>query len=273
MGKEARRNRQAFLQDNPACIFCGGTIPATTKEHCPPKSLFQKKQWPEGFEFPACGPCNNGTSDDDLLIAFVGRIDPIANRGDLDGHSNGLMRSVHRQHPGLLREMFGASAIEARRRARSLGIRPDPGMTYQQSGIAHVPDRIDEAVKTLARKLSKAVYYKETGKVFPANGELRFYWFTNEIVFRGGVHPVLSKVAPMLDVEPPRIARAGQSLAGQFDYRYAMSQERDLSILQALFGRSFGFITIASTVNGVLARISANATAVTGVEQDILLTI
>jgi hypothetical protein len=66
----ATRHRQAFLRNHKTCAFCGGGAPSSTIEHCPPRSMFQHRQWPEGFEFPACQACNKGSSDHDLVIAM-----------------------------------------------------------------------------------------------------------------------------------------------------------------------------------------------------------
>ena len=78
MGSATRR-RKLFLKENPLCAFCGGAEAATTIEHCPPKALFKNKIWPEGFEFPACSKCNNDTSDYDLIVSVIARLDPFLN--------------------------------------------------------------------------------------------------------------------------------------------------------------------------------------------------
>jgi hypothetical protein len=64
------------------------------------------RQWPEGFEFAACDTCNNGTRDDDLLIAMLARLDPFQNRGDFDGKTAGLMARAHKRFPRLFGKML-----------------------------------------------------------------------------------------------------------------------------------------------------------------------
>ena len=88
---EKKNRRETFLLAHPVCVFCGGGAKATTKEHCPPRSMFQGRQWPEGFEFPACDSCNHGTSDQDLLVAMLARMDPFENQGNSDGRLAGIM--------------------------------------------------------------------------------------------------------------------------------------------------------------------------------------
>ena len=95
MGAAAQHRRQ-FLKTHTHCAFCGGSALATTIEHCPPRAMFQNRQWPEGFEFPSCKSCNLGTSDQDLLIAMLARMDPFRGKGDEDGKLTGLMRMTDR---------------------------------------------------------------------------------------------------------------------------------------------------------------------------------
>lgn len=265
MGKESRLNRAAFFEKQPHCIFCGGQQNATTKEHCPPRALFQSKWWPEGFEFPACETCNNGTGDDDVVVALIGRMDPFLNSGNKDGRVAGLMHNVNKQYPGFLKEMVGMSAGESRRAARSLGIKPPPGLTYQQTGIVNVTERMDKAVQTLAGKLSKAIYYLETGQIFPAAGDIQFHWFTNTDLFKSGSPPVL-EAFEHIEAPVPRIFRNGQNLSEQFDYRYALSEDKELALLRAVFGRAFGFVTISSPIPGKLQKIDAEMQVKTGQE-------
>ncbi len=68
------RNRatrlEQFLKQNPICCLCGGTRPATSREHAPPRVMFVDKQRPKGIEVPACDRCNLGTANADQLAAF-----------------------------------------------------------------------------------------------------------------------------------------------------------------------------------------------------------
>jgi hypothetical protein len=102
----ATRHRKAFLIANPVCAFCGGNTPAATIEHCPPRAMFQRRQWPEGFEFPACEACNQDTGDDDLVVAMLARMDPFEDRGNLDGKGPGIMAAVSQQYPGIFGKMM-----------------------------------------------------------------------------------------------------------------------------------------------------------------------
>jgi len=262
MGKQAKANRINYFNVHPHCIFCGGTQPATTKEHCPPKALFQLKQWPEGFEFPACNSCNNGTSDDDILIAWLGRIAPYEDQGDNDGKMNGLTFNLCKQHPDFLPQIF-MSPIEARRSARELGLRPPLGTTYQELGIINVPERMHDAVKAFARKLTKAIYWREKNRIFPSDGQIIFNWFTNATVLKSGSIPTFEAFESFMGTSK-KVVRAGKDLSGQFSYKYAVHSDGDLAVLQARIGKSFGFVSIVSPASGVLTKIMTKVKQRTG---------
>jgi hypothetical protein len=68
MGEAKRRElsaKERAFGKSKMCIFCGGTVPADTIEHYPPKSIFSEKKWPDGYVFPACKPCNHGSRQED----------------------------------------------------------------------------------------------------------------------------------------------------------------------------------------------------------------
>src|SRR3974390_3767141 len=61
--------------------------------------LRQRRQWPEGFEFPACDVCNGGSRDDDLLVAMLAKMDPFENKSDRDGRKPGYMKRGATRYP------------------------------------------------------------------------------------------------------------------------------------------------------------------------------
>lgn len=72
----SKRLKEKFLQENPLCCFCGGGRPAEEPDHIPSRSMFLNRQWPEGFEFPACVECNRETRYDEEIVAFISRVYP-----------------------------------------------------------------------------------------------------------------------------------------------------------------------------------------------------
>lgn len=121
-----------FIKQNPWCIFCGGHEATTTREHCPPKALFQHKAWPEGYEFPACFGCNNGTINYDRMLAMLARTDYIGDAGNSDGKFVDLVAGVHAQDASQIRAML-PSVREARTYNRRYGIVRKPGQPPQDA--------------------------------------------------------------------------------------------------------------------------------------------
>ncbi len=243
-------HRRRFLLANPVCAFCGGKVAATTIEHCPPRAMFQYRQWPEGFEFPACEACNSGTGDHDLLIAMLARMDPFTNQGNKDEKLIGLMQMANKQYPGMFKKMM-PSAIEARRQNRELGIQPAAGQSHQDTGVVKIPDEIHEAVCVLARKLAKGVFYREVATPFPDEGCLLLNWFTNSELFRTGQYMVFDLLKELSGTAPP-LLRSGQYLNDQFEYKLSLSADKTTMVLQARFGNTFGLVVFGSSIVGLL---------------------
>jgi hypothetical protein len=232
------------------CVFCGGNTPATTMEHCPPRAMFQNRQWPEGFEFPACDACNHGTADADVLVAMLSRMDPIEEKGDLDGKQNGLMRNTHKQFPGMFQKMI-LSPIEARRQNRAMGITPKPGQTHQEAAGVRVTPEMHRAVCVFSSKLAKAIFFMETGSIFPADGGLMLNWFSNADLLPNGRYKVFDILGP-LGGEVRELKRSGKSLNSQFEFKITMSADKTLLVIQAAFGKAFGTVTIGTSTPGRL---------------------
>ncbi len=245
---------QRFLLDHPWCAFCGGTEPAVEPEHCPPRSFFQHRQWPVGFEFPICKSCNAETSDDDLLIAVLGRMNPFDDTFSADGRTPGLLKGVNTQFDKLLEEMMPSTTREARQINRSLGIRPPPGYLHRESGVLKIPRRVHVAVCSVGRKLAKGVFYKySTGKAFPKDGTMLLSWYSNVELIRHGTYQAL-EILKSLPADAPEIYRSGRDLRNQFECAVTL-RNTDL-LLQARFGLGFALIVRGSTKPGYLEQLA-----------------
>jgi hypothetical protein len=233
----ATRHRKAFLTAHPVCAFCGGVTPSTTIEHCPPRAMFQNRQWPEGFEFPACDRCNGGTRDDDLLIAMLARVDPLENRGDRDGKMPGLMARAHKRHPGMFERML------------AIGEDGQP----QASGEWQITDEMRQAVDVLAAKLAKGIYWRHTQDILPNDAGLAMTWYTNADVARDGGYKLFESLQHLAG-NAPLLTRSGTYLNDQFEYKFSLSPEKHILTMQAKFGNAFGFVVFGSTTPGLLEK-------------------
>jgi hypothetical protein len=244
----SRARKDEFKRKHPWCIFCGGVAIMTTIEHCPPRAMFQGRHAPEGFEFPACSNCNHGSADDDLIVAFLARINPFEGSDRGDGRFRELAKSIRQKHPGLIEKMF-PTATEARRLNKTFGLRAPPGKTQQESGVSKCPAEIHQAIAVFAAKLSKAIYYLETEKIFPENGELVMKWTANsELVSRGG-YTLIETLTDLPGVEPV-LKRGGTHLNSQFAYKLSMANENEFFAIQAVFGFGFSIVVFGSTTVG-----------------------
>lgn len=243
---EARRKRQKLSEGNQPCLFCGGQRRATTEEHCPPRSLFKGRHWPEGFAFPACERCNGGTSDEDLWVAFLANLEDDPERLQ---QGRGLLFQLKRQDPKSLRQMFNLSATKARTAARRLNMQREPGMTYRDLGVVSIPEAANRAVGTLAGKLSKAMYHRATGRVFPVDGGIMFQWFTNAQLREHGEIRLLEALKALAATQQP-VIRNGKDLGDQFVCRHSTDAQGELHVLQVTFGGVFGFVSMFSPLAG-----------------------
>jgi hypothetical protein len=106
MGEAKRKQTatQKFIGQYPACCFCGGLRPATTREHMPPKSLFDDSHRPDKLVMPASKECNGGTSTAGLTATVVSRWVYDSAAQERADHSR-LAAQVRRQAPELLAEL------------------------------------------------------------------------------------------------------------------------------------------------------------------------
>lgn len=258
----SRKHKDAFKLAHPTCIFCGGANPMTTIEHCPPRAMFQNREWPEGFEFPACGSCNHGSADDDLIISLLARLDPFSGSGGDDGRLPLLASSIRQQHPGLISRMYPTPG-EARKLNRSLGLLVAKGKTQQESGVAKVLPEMHRAVEVFAAKLAKAIFYKETNTIFPVTGDLLMKWSANSELVTQGSYTLLNTLAD-LPGHSPNLKRGKNVLNKQFSYALSISEGNELFAIRAVFGRGFALVVFGNTQPGGLENHYKTVEEITG---------
>lgn len=86
------------------CYFCGNA--ANTIDHVPPRACFPTGYAPEGFEFPACDPCNQGTKKQDQIFGLYSMLldfdeSKMRRPEDLEKMSN-LRRGIANNYPEAL---------------------------------------------------------------------------------------------------------------------------------------------------------------------------
>jgi len=232
---QAKLKRQAhatILADHSVCIYCAGKNAATTIEHMPPISVFEGRQRPKGFEFPACGPCNNGTSHSDLVAALLARTWPDADSEIQKKDVKKLLRAVANNIPQLLHEMnVGRAGEKIARKRHNLPAHP---MRADGPLLTH-------HIHTFAAKFGFALHYEVNGKPVPAAGGVQVMWFSNVQALNDQIPQMLVDALPT----PSTLQQGVKSVAQQFKYSYATA-EGDHLLYLASFNKSFAVAGITA---------------------------
>ncbi len=232
--KHKRQAHAAILAAHSGCIYCAATNVATTIEHMPPISVFEGRQRPKGFEFPACGPCNNGTSHSDLVAALLARIWPDANSEIQKKDVRKLLRAVANNIPQLLHEMnIGRAGEKLARKQHNLPIDAHP-MRANGPILTH-------HIHTFAAKFGFALHHEVNGEPLPATGGVQVMWFSNVQALNDQIPQMLVDVLPI----PSTLQQGAKSVAEQFKYSFATA-ERDHLLYLASFNKSFAVAGITA---------------------------
>jgi hypothetical protein len=235
----AKRARQAaFLAKHPTCCFCGGSTPATTRDHLPPRSVFVEKKWPEGYEFPACLTCNNGSAGDDALIAFLSRMNPGRDHTPTEEKEWAkLLASLQEHYPGVTRGML-LGANEVRRWMTDRKVPKPPGKAYGEMPIIKIPKLLVTAVERFNAKLLRALHYKHTGRIVPSGAWTRTRWWTNANLAAGEFPQDIANLIPGVAV----LQRGKVSLQKQFSYKFGVGDNGQMGAYLAALGGAFATV-------------------------------
>src|SRR5580704_14263644 len=100
MSRRVRQRKQEFLAQHPLCCFCAGDSRTEEVDHVPGRVFFRNRNWPVGYEFPACAQCNRATSLDEQVMALVARMNMNAETEEDRQEFVKLVRAVRNNHPG-----------------------------------------------------------------------------------------------------------------------------------------------------------------------------
>jgi hypothetical protein len=219
---EAKRKLSAtkkFLMEFPTCCFCGEKRAATTREHMPPKSLFDNSHRPDKLVMPACAECNSSTSTADLTAAIVSRWNYDSGEQECLDHRR-LVARMRKQAPALSNEWDAhAGEEEAREHLRKYGVPVPP-----DAGIVTIGPETIRQLNLFAHKAVLALYFEHFRKPLPLSGGLLAFWKTKEDFARDGIPPYLFEIMPGY----------GTLIQGQwneretFEYRHAVNAKDGL---------------------------------------------
>ena len=240
MGAKSER-RKKFLAGHPICCFCGGNTPAVEEDHIPSRALFRNRQWPEGYVFPACKPCNEASRYDEQVIAFLCRAQPDIETEQDDIEANKAINALVRHHRDLVDELM-LRPTGKRKALRSLGIKKPVNVPTSEIPIisANGP-KLNAAIQSFGRKLFLALYYKHTKKILPPGGGVGVRWRSNVQIGTNNIPDEVLELAR----DFPNIERCNTSLHDQFTYRCGVSDDARGSVFLVKFRQSFvmvGFV-------------------------------
>lgn len=131
---EQRRRKERFLREHPYCCFCGGHTLATTEDHQPGRVFFRNREWPEGFVFPACVPCNAASRNSERILGVL--IHGHADDDDRSVYQKNL-ESVRREFPEQIQNLI-MTTREARNVFKDRGLKTPRGFTFSEIPLVKI---------------------------------------------------------------------------------------------------------------------------------------
>lgn len=175
---EAKRKRSAtqkLISDFPHCYMCGGARASTTREHMPPKALFDGSHRPDKLVMPACDECNGGTSTADLVASVVSRWSYSSIERNNQDHRR-LAARLRKQAPEIISEWTAPlNRLKARRHLETQGVAIPSDARFITIG----PSTIRQ-LNLFSHKLVLGLFFEHFKKPLPIAGRMSAYWRTKE---------------------------------------------------------------------------------------------
>jgi hypothetical protein len=247
---EAHRKRsttEKFIEQFPSCCFCGGLRPSVTREHMPPKSLFDNSHRPDKLVMPACDECNRGTSTADLTVAMVSRWNYESGPLERSDHTK-LSARVRRQAPELLQEWTSlGNDLAKRARARRHLVKSGVPVPHDASLVTTGPLTVRQ-LNLFAHKVILALYFEHFQHPLSDAGRFCAFWRSKEDFARGGIPPMLLDMFP----DYGTLAQGRWNERETFEYRHAINPDGGLFGCFARFRRGFFVLGFAAANAAVL---------------------
>lgn len=139
------------------CVLCSIGA-ATTQEHVPPQSFFERPYPDNLITVPACQKCNLGSHlDDEYFLAFLASREIGGATPTLEHVQKRVTRGLHRQGFPRLRQRLIASS--------ELTVTKDPKTGMHELTLATRPE--SDRVKRTIQKQVRGIVYHLTGHTVP----------------------------------------------------------------------------------------------------------
>lgn len=115
------------------------------------------------------------------------------------------------------------SANAKRRYLQSMELTVPEGKAAGEVGLVQLPPEMLQAVDVVLLKLARAIHYKQTGRIVPADGHVHISYFPPQELGKRMEATVLP-----LFTETDKMVRNGVDLGSQFSCRYQVSDDGEL---------------------------------------------
>jgi hypothetical protein len=210
-----------LLAEFPDCAICGGIKRASTREHMPPKALFDNSHRPDKLVFPACHDCNNGTSNSDLVASLVSRWGMDSSEQSHVDHSK-LSTQIKRQAPEVVQEWNAINNPFEQQRARRHLEKHGVAVPSDASTVSIGPLTIRQ-LNIFSHKATVALYFEHFRKPLASNGKLHAIWRTKED-FAFGVPQELLNLLPGYAT----MIQGSWNLSEIFEYKFSTNDTQGL---------------------------------------------
>ena len=225
--------RKAFFADHPRCCFCGGGASAVEEDHIPARTMFRRREWPQGYVFPACIDCNRASAIDELAMSWLVRITIREPDAEAIGEMSRSLIQLHDRRPDWVASMKELNRTETRQylRERGLSLESFKGVEIE---VVKMPPELLAVPQRYGEKLGRALYYLHTGRVLPSDGLVHVQVYPNT--------DFMSTNFPLDEfgilTERPTVSRSGKSIADQFFYRFSTVSNGEAAAFLVQFGES-----------------------------------
>jgi len=214
-----------FIAQYPLCCFCGGTRAATTREHMPPRSLFDNSHRPDKLVMPACRECNHGTSTADLVAAIVSRWNYNSNAVEVADHRK-LVRRARSHHSEIHAEWI--MPIDREKARRNL---TDYGMQVPlDAGMATIGPLTIQQLNLFAHKVALALYFEQFRTPLTDEGAVSALWRSKEDFAKGAPAELLEMMQQYGTLEQGK-----WNASETFEYRFEVNRDEGLLACLARF--------------------------------------
>jgi hypothetical protein len=197
--------------------------------------LFIGRQWPVGYEFPACNRFNDEGRLREMTISTLYRISLRPDREDPDFER--ALQGIRNNRPKVMDEWLSMTRREERNGFRDgFGVLGDRFRRAGYGLIALGPHTKDD-LQYFGQKLGKALFYKHCGKIL----DNRLVALPVSMVKARDSIDELLRFAPATS----ETVRANVDLSDQFSYRYNYHPDYGLFFAVVRFQEQLGYKILA----------------------------